>query len=103
MSLAAIQIRSWIVGLALLTLGASLNATAGGPASMTTGAAAALLVIGALLASRTLAVRPQGGDNRQPLGAPQYARTRDTSVSRQCDPDAPGRARPRAPGNSPCN
>jgi hypothetical protein len=96
----ATAMRTWITGIALLAFGIGVHTTIGGN-HLSTGAAAALIVIAGLLVARTLAgsaVLIVGG---RPIGAPAYARTRRPTVVRQSDPDAPGRARPRAPGSFP--
>ncbi|HEY1488278.1 MAG TPA: DUF6412 domain-containing protein [Micromonosporaceae bacterium] len=92
------QIRTWIIGLALVTLTIGVWSVSGS-AYETTGVAA-LVLIGALIAVRTLMGAPtdRSGQNARP--APAYVRVRNNGVGRQVDPDAPGRARPRAPGCS---
>jgi Family of unknown function (DUF6412) len=103
LGMAAHRIRTWIYGLALVSLvisGWSVSGSGvGGPASASTGAVA-LVLIAALIAVRTSAGLAIFRFGRAPRPAPAYARTRSNGVGRQIDPDAPGRARPRAPGCS---
>jgi hypothetical protein len=98
---AAIRLRAVIAGLALLACGTGIGAAMHGDAGvppLATGAAAALIVIAALLAARTLIGSSIPIVAARPIGAPFAARARRLAVPRLCDPDAPGRARPRAPG-----
>jgi hypothetical protein len=92
------QIRAWILGLALATLAIGVWG-AGGSAYATTGVAA-LVLIGALIAIRTFLGSNNDRSGRAARPAPAYVRVRNNGVGRQIDPDAPGRARPRAPGCS---
>jgi hypothetical protein len=96
MSSASIRVHMWINAIVLVAFGIGIHAAADTPVSA--GAAAALIVIAALLAARTIAGSAILHVGARPVGAPSYARTGPTGVGRQCDPDAPGRARPRAPG-----
>lgn len=98
--MAALQIRTWINGLVLLAFGVGISATIDGH-HLPAGAAAALIVIAGLLTARTLIGSAIVSVDGRPIGAPSVARARWTAVIRQSDPDAPGRARPRAPGNAP--
>jgi hypothetical protein len=93
----ATQIRMWIYGLALAALVAVGLSVSGSPYAST--GAVALIVIAALLAVRAIAGSAVFRFGRKPQVAPAYAR-RPVAVSRQIAPDAPGRARPRAPGCS---
>jgi hypothetical protein len=99
MSIAGQRVQLWMYSLAVLVLTASLEsspATAAG-----TGAAAAMILITALLVSRTFAGATIPGFAREPIGTTLRRHARRTGVLRQCDPDAAGHARPRAPGHSP--
>ncbi len=100
MSVAATWIRTWITGFVLLAFGVGMHAATSGN-HLSAGAAAALIVLTALLAARTIAGSALVNVNGRPVGAPFYARTRRISVVRLSDPDAPGRTRSRAPGGFP--
>lgn len=93
------RIQLWIYGLAIFAITASLQHSDASVAS--TGAAAALLVLTALLASHTLGGASLPNFGREPIAATLRHHARRTSVLRQCDPDAAGHARPRAPGHTP--
>lgn len=97
--MAVTGIRAWIFGLALLSLTAG-GWSAFGSGYVSLGAAAALTMVSLLLAIRMIAGPAIFRFGREPAVSPAYARTQ-RGVGRQVDPDAPGRARPRAPGHLP--
>jgi hypothetical protein len=88
---------SWPI---LVATAAVTAATATGWGGVFGGAAsAALLLTAAILAVHTIAGVTRPRDARVPGSLTQaQARARRVGVLRQCDPDAAGHARPRAPG-----
>jgi uncharacterized protein DUF6412 len=94
----ATRIRAWIFGLTFIALVVG-GWTVGGSA-YATGGAVALVMLAALVAVRAFAGVAIFRFGRAARPVPAYARTRTNGVGRQIDPDAPGRARPRAPGCS---
>ncbi len=97
-TVARTRIQLWIYGLAALVLTAGLASPSTAVAGA--GAAAALLVVTTLLASNVAGAmipRPEP----VPIRVSRREHARRTVVLRQCDPDAAGRARPRAPGHFP--
>ena len=87
-----ISLRAQLLWLACVAAGVA----AIGSADLTSAVAAATLVVAALLTWHVAAALPVG-QARRLRDATVRERARRTGVVRQCDPDAAGRPRPRAP------
>jgi hypothetical protein len=96
--MAANQIRTWIFGLAFVALVVG-GWTLGGSAYASTGAVA-LVMIAALIAVRAIGGATIFRFGRAPQPVPVRVRADRQRSSYVSDPDAPGQARPRAPGCS---
>jgi hypothetical protein len=91
-----VSLRAQLVWLACVAAGIA----AVGPVDLTHAVAAATVVVGVLLAvGLARALQPPHRHATREAGLRQRALR--TGVARQCDPDAAGRPRPRAPSRNP--
>jgi hypothetical protein len=91
-----------VVWLAAFWVAATLGLIGGASAhGAIAGAAAVVVALTALLAIRSGAASAMLRVSHRPVAVRLRDQSRRTPVPRQCDPDAAGRPRPRAPGHSP--